>query len=87
MTIVNNTFLRVYLDLPVFSGTLGIMSFYSRPQVSIRLHARREAEMGRYHSMNLLTAEWIEAMMDHHKTEIISTYREIRDNYLLHNIY
>ena len=68
-------------------GTLGVMSFYSRPQVSLRLHARRESEMGRYHAMNLLTAEWIEAMMNNHKTEIISTYREIRDNYLLRPIY
>ena len=63
------------------------MSFYTRPQPSLRLHIRRENEMGRYHAMNLLTAEWVEVMMDSHRNNVIGTYRRIRDTYLLSQIY
>ena len=53
----------------------------------MRLNIRRETEMGRYHNLNLLTAEWIETMMNNHHTDALQTYREIRDTYLLQPIY
>lgn len=51
------------------------------------MYIRREAEMGRYHSMNLLTGEWIEVMMDRHKENVIGIYRQIRETFLLQPIY
>ena len=53
----------------------------------MRVHIRRESEMGRYHAMNLLTAEWVETMLNCHATEIKQIYRDIRDNFLLQPIY
>ena len=59
-----------------------MISAYTRPQVCERLLVRRDAELGRYHASNLMSAMWVERFLQSHVPDHLEVYEDIKTKYL-----
>ena len=62
-------------------------SVFARPQVGSLVHVRRECDLSRYLNGNLASLMWVERLLQCCDDREQRIYREMKRDFLLHNIY